>query len=248
MLDPFALLSVGVFSVSSLAVAVHLLVLARRSGGSPELLLGSSFLLTLLGNATITVVLGRDIGSGDLRTHVIQAAATAVNAGFILAAIFIALVYRRQTAWARVLVWGLSLGLIGTQIFTWVVMDPARDYLAVYWMKFGLREFVFLWGAVEAFNYYGLMRKRVRHGLSDPVVANRFLLWGVASTLGFVMVASFQVSGAMGFNAGTASALMAAGAWIGAPAGLLFWLTFFAPPAYRRWVSRHSNFGVHADA
>jgi hypothetical protein len=246
MLDVFALLSVGLFSVSSLAVAVHLLVLARRSGASPELLLGSSFMLTLVGNATVTLVLGRDIGGGELRTHIVQAAGLSVNLGFILAAVFIARVYRRHSTWARVAVWAVSAALLGSQAFTWVMMDPARDYLGVYWLKFALREFVFIWGAVEAFVYYRLMQKRVRHGIADPVVANRFLLWGVASSLGAFMVATFQIGGAMGYGAGIASTLLSVGAWVGSPAALLFWLTFFAPQAYRRWVERHSEFGVHA--
>ena len=36
-----------------------------------------------------------------------------------------------------------------------------------------------LWGAVESLRYYALMRRRLRLGLADPLVTNRFLLWGL---------------------------------------------------------------------
>lgn len=243
MLDAFALFSVGLFSVASLVVAVHLLVLAFRSGEAPEFLLGASFLLTLIGNSAITLVLGRGVGgAGEIAIHVVQAAAFSLNVGFILAAVFIARVYRRHSAWAKALVWALSVLLLGSQVFTWVMMDPGRDYMSVYWLKFALRDFIYIWGALEAFRYYGLMRKRVRHGLSDPVVANRFLLWGVATSLGVLLVASFQIGGVLGYGTVSAAVLLSAGSYLGLPAALLFWLTFFAPRAYRRWVERHSDF------
>ncbi len=242
MLDAFAVLSVGLFSLASLAVAVHLLILAGRTGESPELLLGSSFLLMLTGNAVVTLVLGRDVGSGAVQTHVVQGAAFLLNLGFILAAVFVARVYRRRSGWAKGLVWTLTAVLLGSQVFTWVMMDPGRAYMSHSWLKFALRNFIYLWGAVEAFQYYRLMRKRVRHGISDPVVANRFLLWGVASGLGALMLTAFQVGGAMGYGTASAAMWLTVGSFIGLPAALLFWLTFFPPQAYRRWIERYSEF------
>ena len=161
-----------------------------------------------------------------------------------MAAVFVARVYRRDTAWAKALIWALSAVLLGSQIFTWVMMDPGRNFMGLYWMKFALRDFVYLWGGIEAIHYYRLMRKRVRHGISDPVVANRFLLWGVASGLGVLMVAAFQIGGVMGYGTLSASVWLTVGSFVGAPAALLFWLTFLAPQAYRRWVEQHSDFGV----
>ena len=37
------------------------------------------------------------------------------------------------------------------------------------------------WGASEAFAYWARLRKRERLGLADPVLANRFLMWGVSA-------------------------------------------------------------------
>ncbi len=37
-----------------------------------------------------------------------------------------------------------------------------------------------LWGTTEAFRYRILMNRRVKLGLASPVVADRFLLWGLA--------------------------------------------------------------------
>lgn len=36
------------------------------------------------------------------------------------------------------------------------------------------------WGGLEALYYYGMLRKRMRLGMADPVVTDRFRLYGVA--------------------------------------------------------------------
>lgn len=35
------------------------------------------------------------------------------------------------------------------------------------------------WAFYESFRYWGAMRRRVKMGLADPIVANRFLLWAI---------------------------------------------------------------------
>jgi hypothetical protein len=37
------------------------------------------------------------------------------------------------------------------------------------------------WASFESLRYYGLMRKRLRVGLAEPLEVNRFLLWGFGS-------------------------------------------------------------------
>ena len=43
-----------------------------------------------------------------------------------------------------------------------------------------LRGIALLWGGTESLRYWRLLRKRIALGLADPIVARRFLLWGVA--------------------------------------------------------------------
>jgi len=43
-----------------------------------------------------------------------------------------------------------------------------------------VRSFAMLWGAWESLRYFSLLRRRAALGLADPVVMQRFLLWGIA--------------------------------------------------------------------
>src|SRR5262249_16178730 len=47
-----------------------------------------------------------------------------------------------------------------------------------YWINFAARVSGVVWMSVESFRYGAMLRRRLRLGLADPLVANRFLLWG----------------------------------------------------------------------
>jgi hypothetical protein len=40
-----------------------------------------------------------------------------------------------------------------------------------------------LWNMTESYRYWGLLRRRIALGLADPLVTNRFFLWGTGSLL-----------------------------------------------------------------
>ena len=42
-----------------------------------------------------------------------------------------------------------------------------------------LAQALYLWTSVESLTWWRRMHRRVALGLADPVVANRFFLWGV---------------------------------------------------------------------
>ena len=50
-----------------------------------------------------------------------------------------------------------------------------------YFLRLALQVGCLLWGSSEALHYWNGMRRRMRLGLADPVVANRFLLWGLGA-------------------------------------------------------------------
>jgi hypothetical protein len=54
------------------------------------------------------------------------------------------------------------------------------------------------WASGESLHYYGMLRRRLRLGLADPVVANRFLLWGVGAGVGGCISASLIATTAAG--------------------------------------------------
>lgn len=89
------------------------------------------------------------------------------------------------------------------------------------------------WTAAESFIYYAKMKRRAAHGLGDPVVTNRLLLWGVYATMycasqvgyGFVL-AHFE-------DLTTLSTVLVAFTVTGQ---LSVWLAFFPPQRYADWL------------
>jgi hypothetical protein len=241
VLVAISLLSVAAFSVLVFASSVHLLFLARRTGKRPELLLGLCFLLSLLGNGGVILGLGTEVLAPDARIPTIHISALVLNAGFAFAAIFNARVYRPGVLWASVLAVVLTVGLLGSQAYAWSLGGTSSDHLWLLWLKFGLRGACYVWGAVESLRYYALMRRRLRHGLSGAVTTNRFLLWGIASVLGLLMLSGFEFARWLGFDTALGASLMIGASVIGAPAAGLFWLTFFAPTGYRQLLERKSG-------
>jgi hypothetical protein len=54
-----------------------------------------------------------------------------------------------------------------------------RTDLAWLWLEQFAIALAYGWGALEALRYHLMMRRRVAHGLVEPMVSNRFLLWTV---------------------------------------------------------------------
>lgn len=234
----FSLISVIVFGLLALAAGVHLLALSFRTRKAPEFLLGGSFILSLLGLFGVLVVLGGDVDPEPRLFAWLQVSALVMNTGFLLCAFFNALVYRRGAVWAWALATTIALGLIGFQLESWRVGLAHWDASGLFWVKFALREVCYVWGALEAFRHYGLMRRQVRAGLASRVCANRLLLWGVATTFGTLILGAFEGARAAGFHSELGALLLTLGSGLGIPAAALFWLTFFAPASYRRQLGR----------
>jgi len=95
-----------------------------------------------------------------------------------------------------------------------------------YWCDLAVRAGAYVWAAAESLGHYARARRRLAHGLVEPVVVQRFLLWGVAMA---------AISGMF------VNAVVAAFASRGAPPALWFlidgglaviasaamWITFF---------------------
>ena len=90
------------------------------------------------------------------------------------------------------------------------------------------------WMAAESLRYYGQMKKRVAIGLGDPLVANRFLLWGIGASFGVLMI----VTSVAPVFLPTTHVLLPVSIVIlgisGLGAAIPYWLAFFPPRAYRR--------------
>jgi hypothetical protein len=81
------------------------------------------------------------------------------------------------------------------------------------------------------------MRRRVRLLLADPVVANRFLLWGFgAGAAGFGSALGGVVQWWTGLPPLELPGLMLSSSLHGLAAAIAMWLAFVPNAAYTRWV------------
>ena len=98
-----------------------------------------------------------------------------------------------------------------------------------------------LWASGESLRYYAMLRRRVKLGLADPVVMNRFLLWGVGTGVGGFVSASLIVTTAAGMdvhNHPLPQLLLS----ISGTAGPITWyLSFMPPDAYLDFVRRRAR-------
>ena len=113
--------------------------------------------------------------------------------------------------------------------------EPLRN--PWYWMEVLGEMIPFVWMAAESFAQHRKAKRRLLLNLCDPLVCNRYLLWGLASVVLITVeiVANAQVieyeitqglSAPMDFLLMTTEFCAIA----------LVWLVFFPTARYRRWI------------
>jgi hypothetical protein len=220
-----------------LIAGYRLLRLSGRTGERPELLLGIYFVSTsqwyLLYNAPD--VLGMEalpplIGHGIEWIYV---------AGIIPYLLFLRGAFRPKSAWATALVIVCTLLLVagGTASSFGGGNFNAFDgpgYLTE-WVGYTVPC---IWMCCEGAISHAAARKRVRFGLCDPIVANRYLLF---ACFGFCQVAACAADLSWAYEISAAGAASAfADGLLGATeivSVAVLWFAFFPPPVYRRWIA-----------
>jgi hypothetical protein len=103
-----------------------------------------------------------------------------------------------------------------------------------------------VWVAYEPCRYYAQLRRRVRLGMSEPVVADRMLLWGIGSIARATLVLAGPLSSRY-LHTLAESERISAGAMVLVTSSLLglvtsgtYWLAFQPPRAYLRWVEQRA--------
>jgi len=224
------------FIVTSLILGTRLVWLWRRTREWPELLIGSAFLLGGGIGYLCWLTLGVLTGSGASSEAIKQVATiglAATGLGAISNGIGTALIFRPGRSWARAIVIGAGLG-IGL-CWSQYVGRPAGDAAQQFWRTVSMVSPLYVWGAIEAISLGRMLRRRVRLGLADPLVANRTLLYGVSSAAVVVSIAiSYSAQFVYGAQPPTWTATLAsASLLVGAGA---IWLGFFPPASYRARV------------
>ena len=222
-------------------LSLRLFRLAVRTRRLPEVLVGVYFLLV-----PFAISLAIRVDRFD------PADAAAVRAtsnglftlGGVALLLFAWSVFRPDATWAKALAWGGSAILVAV----WAAGIPAGAY------QTGSTGFLVLlpvfasysWVFAESQRYYGLLRRRRKLGLVDPVLANRFLLFaiwtgcvvaitvlGVAGAVYQMLSGGFQEGGGLGNPV-----ILGVTRVLSLPIVVSIWLTFLAPARYQAWLRR----------
>ena len=239
-LESFVGIGFLAFFIASSVVGVRLMLLWRRTRELPELLIGLGVLgigpvgfgFMTVGELCVTSAPGAArvlIGTG--------LAAMSVGAGAKY--VFNWRVYHPESRWLRALVTLAGVGLALCLAWEWrttgfrTLISPGASYF----LRISLQVGCLMWGSCEALNYWSRMRRRMRLGLADPVVANRFFLWGFGA--GAAGVGS-AIGGAVQWWTQLPPTelpwVMLSSSLHGLAAAVAMWLAFVPNAAYTRMI------------
>jgi hypothetical protein len=234
-----------VYLTAMLALGCRLLARALRSGELPETLLSLHFLLCCtLGYLLLGAGLAaaqQDLISSLETTTMVGAGQLFSALGVLAVVCFNWLVFRPNERWARLLVGAFAatfvIGFLGS-----AASGGFRGYSGDPWYRLLYAGYALaaMWVMGEPIRYFVLMRRRLALGLAEPLLVNRFLLWGVGSICRFAMLAVGSVSALYpqtSLDVATASLVLTGAAILGVGVAACYWLTFFPPAAYVRFVA-----------
>jgi hypothetical protein len=172
------------------------------------------------------------------------AALLAVACGSIASCMFNRMVFRADSAAARAWVQATTalFGVaFGVELATTRFADPLHPGVGASLVSF-LCTLNLLWGAAESLRYWRLMRRRLRLGLADPLVTNRFLLWGLGiGAAGVGSLISLTIQQIVGLSMAELPMLTFSNSLFGSTSALLMWVAFLPPAAWRRRLQRRAD-------
>jgi hypothetical protein len=243
--------------VLCLVVGTRLLRAGLGPGRRPELalaiyFLASAFLSTVCQGLVYGGVIDPSIALPDRAAHLVLALGVfGMSVGGAAVFVFTWLSFRPTTRWVRwAAVAGSSLAIGGFAFEALhegfaVTLNPGPGH----WTAWAGRTAPMVWLTAESLRYWALLRRRLRLGLAEPVVVNRFLLWGIWSAATFVNLAADLIARVIYFAAAGTTELvmevvqpvvigtMAVTMALGVISAATLFLTFFPTPAYRRWLT-----------
>lgn len=238
-----AMLATTAFVLVGATVGARMLLLAARTRQLPELYLGGSLFL-YAGVGQPFVVASRPLGAAfgfEVRLLAVALGLAAIISSMLALYLFTWHVFRSDSKWAEPFVWLAACAAIlaGTVVLSTI---PSTPGLVTQGMKLGIGclSLVFAlgmgWTAWESFRYHGMMRRRLALGLADPIVVNRFLLWGCGCAVTGLTALAMIGCVSAGFNVATHPAPLMLTSVAGIFIGGCWYLTFLPPAGYLHWV------------
>jgi putative Ca2+/H+ antiporter (TMEM165/GDT1 family) len=221
-----------------LVAGIRLTRLSVRTGELPERLLAATFLLWSV--SYLFWEFGRALGEESLATPLLTTGYFVTQAGNVTLALFLRAVFRSRERWARWLVAGLVLGMIvgiggSAWIGDWNATHPLSN--PWYWIDTVSVFAMAGWMTAEGFHHYYMARQRLRLGLCDPLVCNRYLIWGLTGLTWVAIDPIVAVNDIVYELTGTwLSALDATQSVLEVVGIVLIWFVFFPPRLYQRWI------------
>jgi hypothetical protein len=208
--------------------------------------MGVGFLLTCLGTVSVEFQLPL---SRTAIFWILTFGYCASTSGLTTTLHFTRRIFRPGQTWALL----LSVGAGATMWIGWlgyvVSGDVADGRFEGFWFWVMTSGMVVtnLWVAIEPVAYYARLRKRVRLGMVEPLVAERVLLWGIGSVARATMVLAGPLSSRHLAALGEAEKLshgavvLVLTSLLGFTTACSYWLAFQPPRAYLNWVERRAS-------
>jgi hypothetical protein len=231
------------FIVTVTVVGVRMLLLAHRTRGRHELLMGAGMVLVAAVGTPAGIVSGFGKTVAEMSLPLWLTSTLATQIGITLIYAFTWQVFRPADALGKAIVAGavLCMGMgiwIGGRALATAAPDASSPLVArngIFVAMIGYSG-CFLWSAIEGFVQYDRARKRLSLGLADAVVANRFLLWGLFGSSATVINVASVAANAMGLDPTRSVIVLIPLGVCGLAASVTMYLAFLPPAAYLAFV------------
>jgi hypothetical protein len=231
------------FVVVATLVGVRVLMLAHRTKGRPELLMGTGMVLIAGVGYPSTLLAGFGGAVGDMSVPMYAAGCFVTQVGLTLIFAFTQQVFRPHDGWARALVAAgggiMFVALIGaTRALASADQDATSYLVARSWLGLAMVGYTacFLWTAIEGIVHHNMAVRRMALGLADPVICNRFLLWGVFGLMATGINAASAAGNWLALDPSRAPLVLVPMGVLGGGASVAMYFAFFPPHWYLEWL------------
>jgi hypothetical protein len=240
------------YSLFAWIFAVRLLRMVRGTWSLPEVSLATGYLFVAgIGYPMVAAGIGAWESLGETTSLSIQIVGGLVlRVGLAGIFVFTWQTFRAEASWAKALTIVGVLLLTANAVHGIAGLSAAPSFEAAVSFagtgpptiaSIALAALAFGWPAAESLGYYLKLRRRQALGLADPVVVNRFWLWGIACASS-VFVSCVNIAAAVaGRNLMEYQPAMITSATLGIVNSILLILAFLPPAPYLRFVRRRAG-------